>query len=89
MVHRTCVIRNRLGLHARAASQLVGVSQEYSATITLRCGEKTGNAKSIMSVLMLQATQGTELEVEAEGGEAEEAVSAIEALIEDLFGEGE
>lgn len=89
MTQRTCVICNRLGLHARAASRLVQVAQEFGGNITLRLGDKTANAKSIMSVMMLQATRGTEIVVEADGPEADEATGAIEALIADRFGEDE
>lgn len=89
MTLRTCLIRNRLGLHARAASKLVQVAQEFSGQITLRLGDKTANAKSIMSVLMLQASKGTEIELETEGPEAEAAADAISDLIADRFGEDE
>lgn len=89
MITRACTIKNRLGLHARAASQLVKVAQEFGATVTLTSGEQSANAKSIMSVLMLQATIGTEIMLEADGDDAADAADAITALIDNLFGEGE
>ncbi len=87
MIVRTCTIRNRLGLHARAASLLVQVAQNHGASVTLRNGDQSANAKSIMSVLMLQASQGTEITLEASGDDAERAIEAISELIDDLFGE--
>lgn len=89
MTERTCVISNRLGLHARAASKLVQVAQEFGGQITLRLDDREANAKSIMSVMMLQATIGTEVVIVTEGPEAVDAANAIEALINDKFGEGE
>ncbi len=89
MIQRTCVICNRLGLHARAASKLVQVAQEFGGTVTLRLDDKEANAKSIMSVMMLQASNGTEILLETDGPEEAEAADAIEALIRDRFGEDE
>lgn len=87
MIVRITTIRNRLGLHARAASRLVQLSQEFAADIKLANGEHLANGKSIMSVLLLQATKGTELEVHAEGDDELSAIEAIVTLIEDRFGE--
>lgn len=89
MITRTATICNKLGLHARAASHLVRTAQEFGAQISIRNGTQQANGKSIMSVLMLQATIGTEVSIEAEGDDAERAVEAIVKLIEDRFGEDE
>ncbi|XOV87267.1 MAG: HPr family phosphocarrier protein [Pseudomonadota bacterium] len=89
MITRTARIQNKLGLHARAASKLVALAQHHAAEISLHREGTQANAKSIMSILMLQATCGTEIEVVANGDDEDAAVSAIVGLIEDLFGEGE
>ncbi|MEX2326352.1 MAG: HPr family phosphocarrier protein [Pseudomonadales bacterium] len=89
MITRTIVIKNKLGLHARAASKLVEVALSYSAKIEIGHSENLVNCKSIMSVLMLAAGKGTELSVRAQGEDEAEAVEAIVALIDNLFGEAE
>lgn len=89
LITRKTLIKNRLGLHARAASKLVEVAQAYSARIDIRNADQTANGKSIMSVLMLAAGKDSELSIQAEGEDATEAVEAIIALIDNLFGEEE
>lgn len=89
MIVRTAIVRNRLGLHARAASKLVQTAQEYAADIRLEHGEHIANGKSIMAIMMLQAGMGTELTLHAEGEDEAEAVEAILALIDSGFGEPE
>jgi phosphotransferase system HPr (HPr) family protein len=89
VITKTAIICNKLGLHARAASNLIRTSQEFGARICIRNGTQEANGKSIMSVLMLQATIGTELSIEAEGDDEERAVDAIVKLIENRFGEDE
>lgn len=89
MIVKTTIVQNRLGLHARAASKLVQVAQEFGAEVSIHNGEHAANGKSIMSIMMLQASIGTELEVHASGEDAEAAIAAIVALIEDKFGEPE
>lgn len=82
-------IINRLGLHARAATQLVNCASEHQASIWLQLDDKRVNGKSIMGVLTLAATQGTEITVVAEGEDAEPAARAVVALIENRFNEDE
>ncbi len=82
-------IINKLGLHARAAAKLVKLSAGFKSTIKLDNGNKNVDAKSIMGVLMLAATQDTELKLMAEGADAQQARDDIVALFEDCFGEGE
>ena len=82
-------IINRLGLHARAATQLVTCASEYQADVWLKLGEKQVNAKSIMGVLTLAATQGTDIVVMAEGEDADVAARAVIKLIDDRFNEDE
>lgn len=80
-------IINKLGLHARAAAKLVTLASRFSAEIQLRKDERTVNGKSIMGVLMLAAAQGSQITVQAEGEDANEALAGIAELIADRFGE--
>jgi len=86
--HKTTII-NKLGLHARAASVFVKEAQQFSADIGVVKGEKRANGKSIMSMLMLEGSQGTELILEISGEDEHEAMAAILELINDRFGEAE
>ncbi len=90
MQQRTVTIKNSLGLHARAAARLVRLAGGFRSEIQLaRCDarHKMVDAKSILGVLMLAATQHTELEIIVEGEDEEAALAALCALIEDKFGE--
>jgi len=78
---------NRLGLHARAASKLVARASEFQSEIWLTRAEKRVNAKSIMGVLMLAAPMGTELELECNGPDADQALAALQTLVAERFGE--
>lgn len=91
MIERRLLIRGRLGLHARAAAKLVRLASGFQSQVSLRRldGGVTADAKSILSVLMLAANRGTELEASAEGVDEEAALSAIEQLFADGFGEQE
>ena len=89
LIVRKTTIRNKLGLHARAASRLVQVSQTFGAAIQICHGGQTANGKSIMSIMLLAATQGTELEIHADGDDESDAVDALVSLIEARFGEEE
>ena len=87
MTRRETRIVNRLGLHARAAAQLVRMANEYNSDISLIKSNQQANAKTIMEVLMLGATQGEDLSVEARGDDEEHAVEAIVQLIDARFNE--
>ncbi|HYO99684.1 MAG TPA: HPr family phosphocarrier protein [Pyrinomonadaceae bacterium] len=89
MVEKRILIVNRLGLHARAAARLVRTASEYRSTVRLerRDGGAVADAKSILSVLLLAASRGTELRLTAEGADEEEALGAVCALVESGFGE--
>lgn len=87
MTRRETRIVNRLGLHARAAAQLVRMANEYNSDISLIKSNQQANAKTIMEVLMLGATQGEDLTVEARGDDEEDAVEAIVQLIDARFNE--
>lgn len=89
MIERTLKIRARLGLHARAAAKLVRVANGYQSQVTLQRLDSSvsADAKSILSILMLAASHGTNLQARAEGVDEEEAINAIEQLFADGFGE--
>ena len=87
MTRRETRIVNRLGLHARAAAQLVRMANEYNSDISLIKSNQEANAKTIMEVLMLGAAQGEDLIVEARGDDEEDAVEAIVQLIDARFNE--
>ncbi|MCI0573890.1 MAG: HPr family phosphocarrier protein [Myxococcaceae bacterium] len=78
---------NRLGLHARAAARFVQVANRFRSRITLGRQGKVMDGKSILGILLLAASQGTVLEVSAEGEDEEAAVQALVALVEGGFGE--
>ncbi len=80
-------IINRLGLHARAAAQLVQLANQFSCDVTLSKDGVEVNAKSIMGILMLAAPKGSAVELIAEGKDAAQALTAIGELINDGFGE--
>ena len=86
---RTVTIVNKLGLHARAAAKFVTAASGFGAEIKLRRGTREVNGKSIMGVMMLAASKGTELELVADGDDAEAALGALEQLIAERFGEPE
>ncbi len=89
--HRSHMITiiNKLGLHARAASKLVSTASRFESRITLTKGTQKADAKSIMSVLMLAASQGTELLIEAQGNDVDDALTAVSHLINNRFDEAE
>lgn len=90
MQQRTVIITNRLGLHARAAAKLVKLANTFGSEILLARAEardKTVDAKSIFSILLLAATQGAAIEVRCEGADEEAALEALCRLIEGKFDE--
>ena len=82
-------IINNLGLHARASAKLTQIANQFESDIWLEKNDKKVNAKSIMGVMMLAASQGTNIIITTEGPDEKEALSAIVSLINDFFGEGE
>jgi phosphotransferase system HPr (HPr) family protein len=91
MIERTLLIKARLGLHARAAAKLVRVARGYQSQVLLQRvdGSEPVDAKSILSVLMLAASRGTELRARIEGIDEESAMNAIDQLFTEGFGEME
>jgi phosphocarrier protein len=83
------VVSNKLGLHARAAAKLTQLAGQFSGEIFISKGAQRVNAKSIMGVMMLAAGIGSTVKLEALGGDAEQALQAIQALFDDKFGEGQ
>ena len=81
------LVRNRLGLHARPAAELVRLAARYKCRIAISSEKKTVNGKSILSVMTLAANQGTVLTIEAVGTDAEDALIQISALFASSFGE--
>ena len=82
-------IKNRLGLHARASALLVQTVNEFSCDVKISKDDQVVNGRSIIGVLTLGAARGTTIRVEAKGDDAQAALSAIERLVDDKFGEGE
>ena len=85
---RVIIVKNKLGLHARAAAVFVRLSCKYSSDIKLVMDGYEVDGKSILGVLSLAAIKGSELQVITRGSDAERALKDIEELIEDGFGEG-
>jgi phosphocarrier protein HPr len=89
MIHQHVTIINKLGLHARASAKLTKLAGSYPCNVFMTRGERRVNAKSIMGVMMLAAGLGSEVQVETDGDQEQEAMDALLALINDKFGEGE
>jgi phosphocarrier protein HPr len=88
VLEKSFTVVNPLGVHARPAAALVKTANRFQCDVWLHKDGQRVNGKSIMGVLMLAATQGSTLTVEADGADAGAAVEAIGTLIQDGFGEG-
>ena len=80
-------IRNRLGLHARAAAKFVHLSSRFRSQIRVARSGRVVDGKSIMGILLLAAAFGTTIEITADGADEQEALTALCALVESGFGE--
>ena len=89
MIKQDIEIINKLGLHARASSKLTQTASQFSSDIWIEKNGRKVNAKSIMGVMMLAAAQGSNITLEANGTDETTAMAALQALINDYFGEGE
>ena len=89
MIQQKITIINKLGLHARAAAKFVTTANKFASTIEISKGTKTVNGKSIMGVMMLAASKGTELILKADGADEADAIEAVVNLVENRFGEDE
>lgn len=87
MIQQKIQIINKLGLHARAAAKLVSCASRFESDILLKKDDQPANGKSIMGVMMLAASQHTEIELCIEGKDEQEAFDAIVELINAKFGE--
>ena len=87
MKKKELIIKNKLGLHARAAAKIVSVTNKFDSNITITNGDIIADAKSIMKILMLAAPKGTEIEISASGKDEDRALKTLETLIVDKFDE--
>jgi len=89
MLQRKILINNKLGLHARASAKFVGCAAHYACQIELIKGDQKVNGKSIMGVMTLAASKGTELELITDGEDEQQAMDELVKLIKNRFGEAE
>jgi phosphocarrier protein HPr len=89
MIQTTITISNKLGLHARASAKLTKLASSFPCEVWMSRNGRRVNAKSIMGVMMLAAGMGTDVVLETDGDQEQEATQAIVALMNDKFGEGE
>jgi len=86
-VEATVEVKNRLGLHLRAASSLAETVRKYESAVSIVHGKETISARSVTGLIMLGAAKGKKLKVRAEGPDAREAVAAVRELFDNRFGE--
>lgn len=92
MAWREVVICNKLGLHARPAMQFVDLANQFQSNVTVRKGGDEpcdADGKSVMQMIILAATEGTPLRIEADGDDAQLAINKLSELVESRFGEAE
>lgn len=89
MVDREIEIKNKLGLHARAAAKLVHVAARFKADIKIRKGDEEVDGKSILGILLLAAGRGSTITLRADGPDERDALDAVEKLIDAKFDEVE
>ena len=89
MVEKTIVIKNKLGLHARAAVKFVNLANRYGSSVKIIKDETEIDGKSILGILTLAATQGTSIVLRISGKDEAEAFNAVEELVKSKFGEKE
>lgn len=87
MVQQTVTVKNKTGLHARPAALFVQAANKFKSEIFIEKEGKKVNAKSIMGVMSLAVSQGTQITISAEGEDEKEAVEKLLELIESKFGE--
>lgn len=88
MIESSITICNKAGLHARAASKLVGVTSKFQSSVKIG-NEKLVDGRSILSLMMLAAGKGTTLRIVVEGEDEQNALDAIQFLVNNRFDEGE
>ena len=87
VVQQEVEITNEIGLHVRQASMLAETASKFKSDIWIEKNGQEANGKSIMSLLLLSAPQGSKISVKAEGPDAAEAVQALVRIVKDKFGE--
>jgi len=87
VVQEEVEITNKVGLHVRPASMLAETASKFKSDIWIEKDDQEANGKSIMSLLLLSAPQGSKISVKAEGPDAAEAVQALVKTVKDKFGE--
>ena len=87
MIKKKLTILNKLGLHARAAAKVVSIANEFESTIKITKDGKNADARSIMKLLMLSASQGSSISVEVDGTDQNDAMRSIEELFNNKFDE--
>lgn len=88
MIEKTLTIVNKLGLHARATMKLVDTASRFQSDVKVICNDQAVDAKDILQTMSLGAAKGTKIIFITEGKDEARAMQAIEALINDYFGEG-
>ncbi len=89
MISRDIEIKNKLGLHARAAAKLVHIAARFKSDIKIRKGDEEVDGKSILGILLLAAGRGAVITIKADGEDEREALDAVEKLIDAKFDEVE
>ena len=89
MISSSITISNKLGLHARASAKLTKLAGTFRSEVFLTRNDRRVNAKSIMGVMMLAAGLGSEVVIETDGPDEEQAMTALRDLIDSKFGEGQ
>ena len=89
MIEQDIEIINKLGLHARASAKLVNTASRFSSSVTIEFAGQQGDAKSIMSMMMLAASKGSMIKLTVDGNDEQEAITAITTLINNYFDEDE
>ena len=85
MISKTVVVKNQVGLHARPATFFIQKSNEFKSSIWVEKEERRVNAKSLLGVLSLGITKGTEITIITDGTDEKEAIEALESLVESNF----
>jgi phosphocarrier protein HPr len=86
-MEKNFTVKNRLGLHARPAALFVQTTNKFSSSIKVRKGDQEVDGKSIMGLMMLAAEEGSTLAIVASGPDEKEALTTLEKLFADRFGE--
>ncbi len=89
MISKDFTISNKLGLHARPSAQVTQVASRFTSEIHIAKGPRRVNAKSIMGVMMLAASCGSVVTIDADGADEADALTALGQLIDSGFGEAE